>query len=69
MIYCLSWLLTVIDLVPDVMVGVLPQPGELPLTTCPGVLVLVATKVLDVVVGVPGPDEVVASGVQLPERH
>ena len=32
--YCLFWPFTVIDFVPDVVVGVLPQPGELLLTTC-----------------------------------
>lgn len=54
-----------IDLVPDVVVGVLPQPGEF----CPVGVLLVATEELDVVVGVPGPDEVAVPGVQLPERH
>jgi len=47
MIYCLFWPLTVIDLVPDVMVGVFPQPGELPLTTCLGALRLVVTEGLE----------------------
>lgn len=47
MIYCLFWPLTAIDLVPDVMVGALLQPGERPLTTCLGPLRLAANEGLE----------------------
>lgn len=59
--YWRCWSLTVIVFVPLFNPGDFPHPEE--------TLVVVGPLELDVVVGAPGPEEVVGPGVQLPERH
>jgi hypothetical protein len=62
MIYCLFWPLTVIDWVPDVKVGLLPQPPLLE----PAVPVEVAAVDVDELVAVEATE---VAAVAVPGRH